>query len=173
MKLLFTSKRQTDLDLSLSTLYRKAYRAIIYQNKKLLMIKSQKFGEVKFPGGGKNKGEKAFDVLKREVLEETGCLIKTKITPFGETLEYAKDYENVFDLFKQKSLYYICKIHNKRFSLALSDYEVEYGYEPIWISIEEAIEINMNVLSNDYIPWKERETLVLEMLLEMRDLIEN
>jgi 8-oxo-dGTP pyrophosphatase MutT (NUDIX family) len=164
MKRLLTIHRQPGLNPKGTTLFRKAYRAIIFREEKLLLIRSRKYGEYKFPGGGQHDHEVGIDVLRREVAEETGYFIYSRIIPYGSTMEYAKDFEGKFDIFKQYSLYYICQVHTATKPLALEDYEIEYGYAPIWISIEEAIRNNRNVPSNDRIPWKERDTAILELL---------
>lgn len=169
MEHLFTLVRHKDIEYKGSTLFRKAYRAIVIKDDLVLMIKSKKYGEYKFPGGGKEGNESAFEVIYRETLEETGYKIKSKITPFGWTMEYAKDFEGVFDIFQQESRYYICHVHKNQGEMNLSSYEIEYGYTPIWVSLEEAIRNNENIQTNDWIPWKERDTLVMKKLLEMRD----
>lgn len=170
MKHLFTIYRQSDIHLSGTVLFRKAYRAIVIQESKVLLIKSKKYGEFKFPGDGKEAHEDAYHVVKRETLEETGYMIKRRIIPYGLTLEYAKDFfEGKFDVFKQESRYYLCKVHPIQSEISLLDYEIEYGYEPFWVSLEEAIQNNESVPSNDLIPWKERDTQVMKLMLEKRD----
>lgn len=168
MKELLTIYRHTGLDLQQSTLFRKAYRAIILHDNLVLLIKSQKYGEYKFPGGGKNDHEQAFAVLKREVREETGYTIHTKIIPFGSTMEYAKDYEGKYAIFKQESRYYFCQVHNYILPLALEAYEIDYGYVPCWVMLQTAIDNNQRVKSNDLIPWKERDTEIMRLLMNGR-----
>jgi 8-oxo-dGTP pyrophosphatase MutT (NUDIX family) len=168
MKRLFTLYRAPGLDMSGTLLYRKAYRAIIWREGKLLMVKSRRFGEFKFPGGGQNDHEKAHDVLKREVAEETGYHIYSKIVPFGSTMEYSADVKGQYDLFQQYSLYYVCRVHEEAGPTALEGYEIEYGYEPFWVTPEEAIAVNERVPKNDWVSWKERDTQVLKLLVEGR-----
>ncbi len=164
MAFLFILHRHSDMNLKGTILNRKACRGIIFSHGKLLMIKSEKYGEVKFPGGGISENEKQFQALKREILEETGYLIKSRIRFFGSTLEYAKDFEGLFDIFKQESKYYFCEIYDFQSPLQLDGYEVEYGYQPLFISLDDAIKTNESVPSDDQIPWKERDTMVLKML---------
>jgi len=173
MKLLTTIYRQKDIHFEGTTLFRIAYRAIVKRGNKYLLVQSKKYGEIKFPGGGKEKGETRWDVLSREVKEETGYLLKSKIEPFGKTIEYAKDFLGDFDVFKQESRYYICHVFDHQEELNLDPYEQEYGYHPIWITLEEAITQNELVLSNDLIPWKERDTFIYKLLLEMEKSSEN
>lgn len=173
MKLLTTIYRQEDIFFEGTVLFRIAYRAIIKRGNQYLLVQSKKYGEIKFPGGGKEKSETRFDVLAREVKEETGYTIKSTIRPFGKTIEYAKDFLGDFDVFKQESRYYFCRVFDGQSNLNLDDYEVDYGYHPIWITLEEAIKQNKQVSSNDLIPWKERDTFVYELLLEMENCSEN
>ncbi|MGD9910193.1 MAG: NUDIX hydrolase [Candidatus Izemoplasmatales bacterium] len=173
MNLLTTLYRQNDIFLDGTVLFRIAYRAIIKKGTKYLLVQSKKYGEIKFPGGGKEQNESRFDVLRREVEEETGYHIKSFIRPFGKTVEYAKDFLGDFDVFKQESRYYFCSVFDGQSTLNLDDYEIEYGYHPIWVTLEEAIEQNQNVPSNDLIPWKERDTFVFKLLLEMEKSSEN
>ncbi|MDD3125999.1 MAG: NUDIX domain-containing protein [Candidatus Izemoplasmatales bacterium] len=168
MRKLLTIFRHSGLDLHQPTLYRKAYRAIIFHDDLVLFIKSQKYGEYKFPGGGKNDAERALAVLKREVREETGYTIYSKIIPFGLTMEYAKDFEGKYAVFQQESRYYFCSVHKNIQPLALESYEIEYGYFPCWVTLQNAIENNQKLLSNDRIPWKERDTEVMILLANER-----
>lgn len=154
-------------------IYRKAYRGIIQNDGLVLMIQSKKYGEVKFPGGGKEIGEHAYQVIRREVEEETGYLIKSRIHPFGKTYEIRADNTDEMAVFFQESRYYFCSITKEQVSQKLDDYEEDYGYQPVWISLEEALKINRSIPKNDAIPWKERDTLVIKKLMEMRDSIES
>jgi len=168
MNRLLTLYRQPHLDLEGTILYRKAYRAIIFEGEKLLMIQSAKYGEYKFPGGGQNDHERAFDVLVREVSEETGRRIHRRIVPFGSTMEYARDFEGKFDVFQQYSLYYFCWVHPGVEPTRLEDYEIDYGYSPCWVTPEEALDHNRGIPTNDRIPWKERDTEILRLLIQKR-----
>ncbi len=49
------------------TTTRKAVRAVIEREDKLLMIYSNRIGDLKLPGGGFKFGETESDVLKREI----------------------------------------------------------------------------------------------------------
>ncbi len=167
MKLLFTLTRHNDIRFDGTKLRRIAYRSIIQKNDLFLFVKSEKYGEYKFPGGGKDFKEKAFDVLRRETLEETGYTIKSKIIPFGQTEEYAKDFLGEVDLFHQTSKYYRCDIFDNLSKTSPDDYEIEYGYKAYWVSLVDAITNNESLPSNDLIPWKERDTFVMKLLLEM------
>jgi len=168
MKRLLTLYRQPELDRRGTTLFRNAFRAIIVRDGLFLFVKSKKYGEYKFPGGGQKDHEKPLDVLRREVAEETGYTIYAKIIPFGSTMEYAKDFEGKFAIFQQQSQYYFCRVQDGQKSLALEDYEIEYGYFPCWVSLNEAIAHNLSLPANDRIPWKERDTQMMNLLAKRR-----
>ncbi|HOP57682.1 MAG TPA: NUDIX domain-containing protein [Bacillota bacterium] len=168
-RIIFKIYRQPDINLSGSTLHRFAFRGIIWFGDKLLMIQSKKYGEMKFPGGGKEKGEKTLKTLRREVLEETGYVIKPHPRYFGHTIEYARDYKGEYDVFKQESGYYFCEVYPENKGTAYSSGETAYGYHPILVTLDEAIKNNENVQSNDIIPWKERDTKMLYTLKEMQN----
>jgi len=168
MKRLLTIYRQPDLGLGGTTLFRNAFRAIIVRDGLFLFIKSKKYGEYKFPGGGVKDHEKPLAVLRREVMEETGYTIYAKIIPFGSTMEYAKDFEGKYAIFQQQSQYYFCRIHDEQKPLALEDYEIEYGYAPCWVKLDDAIAHNLSLPANDRIPWKERDTKIMILLAERR-----
>ncbi|MDN5305308.1 MAG: hypothetical protein PWP46_2195, partial [Fusobacteriaceae bacterium] len=97
-----------NLNLNGKTSFRKAIRAIIYKDNKLLLIHSEINGDYKFPGGGMEINETEIDTLKREVLEESGYNI-TNYEKFGEIIEIDEplDTEN-YDIFKMHSIYYLC-----------------------------------------------------------------
>ena len=70
----YLSKREPPLE------YVSSVRAIVFREDSALVI-TQENGEVYIlPGGRVEKGEKALETLKREILEETGwALFKTKL----------------------------------------------------------------------------------------------
>lgn len=166
MDLLTTIYRHHDMNLHGTILFRKAYRAVIEKQGYYLLVQSQKFGEYKFPGGGKEHQETRFDCLSREVREETGYQIKTKIKPLGKTMEYARDFLGEYDIFAQESKYYLCDCYEEVHETKLDDYEMDYGYRACWVRLEDAIQQNESIPTNDRIPWKERDTFVLKYLLE-------
>lgn len=169
MSHLFTLYREPDLEMHGSILTRHAVRAIIRQTDTYLFIQSQKYGEVKFPGGGRDTREHIVDALAREVLEETGYRIHRRVQYLGSTIEYARDIFKEYDIFCQKSRYYFCQTHRHQYPRALDPYEIEYGYEVVHMTLDDAIRINESITRNDMIPWLERDTLVMKMLKERAD----
>ena len=144
---------------------RDSARAIIFINGKLLMVRSQKYGEYKFPGGGIERSETHAEALIREVMEETGYrLLPEGIREYGKTLLLKGWVEN--EIFEQESFYYTCKVDEyKQFAPVPDDgYETEYGYEPILVSLDCAIATNEELISIPEIPWTLRDLTVLQEL---------
>ena len=145
------------------TFKRDSVRAIIFHDDNVLMIKSSKFGEYKFPGGGINIGESHLDTLIRETREEAGRhIIPSSVKEYGKTLIIRKG-TNADEIFEQESFYYLCDIDIKFKSIPSLDdgYETEYGYVPVFVSLDEAIEQNKKRLNISDIPWVERDLFVL------------
>ena len=164
-----TIYRHECLDLSATRLSRLAARALVVQDGKYLFIRSKKYGECKFPGGGVDDSESMTQAVARELAEETGYLLVGSPILYGKTIEYARDFEGKYAIFHHESLYYRCEIGEHHGVMHLDDYERDYGYEPLWLPLEEAISINEQVPHNDRIPWKERDTFVMKRLLWERE----
>jgi 8-oxo-dGTP pyrophosphatase MutT (NUDIX family) len=142
---------------------RDSVRAIIFSNNEIVMIKSKKFGEYKFPGGGIEKNESHFEALVREVKEETGLhIIIDSIKKYGKTLIIRKGTSQN-EIFEQESFYYSCGVQNNLISQPQYDegYETENKYSLVYVSLEKAIESNKKLLNISEIPWVERDLTVL------------
>ena len=150
-------------DASWAKFKRDSARGIIFIDGKLLMVKNQKYGEYKFPGGGIDPGETNTDALIREVKEETGyVLIKESIQEYGKTLVLRKGLGKD-EIFEQESFYYTCKVseHNISEPTPDSGYETEFGYAPILVSPGDAIAANEALLNIPETPWTIRDLAVL------------
>lgn len=88
--------------------------------------------EYKLPGGGIEFQENKVEAFKREILEETGCLVKD-IQEMGYT-EEIKSLEN----FKQISYVFVAKVKEDTGTLNLTEMEKEEGTEVIWMDIMSA-----------------------------------
>ena len=166
MKLLTTIYRHEKVNIEGKTIFREAVRGIISRDGKLLMIYSPVNGDYKFPGGGIEAGEPHLETLRRELLEEAGATLTQVTGEFGKTIEYANAFDDDFDTYKQASYYYFCEIDVEMGELNLEDYEEELGFQPVWVSIEQALETNKKVLteSNPAPWWTRREIFILELL---------
>lgn len=144
---------------------REAVRTFIKHNDKLLMIKSSLYGECKFIGGGVENGESHIDALKREAKEEGGLILKESFIPLGYVIEKRASVYDENEIFYMKSYYYLCEV--KEFEESnLQDYEIEYDYKLIIIDAISAIENNERIEFNINIPWKERDTTFLKLILD-------
>ena len=147
-----------------STIFNRiASRAIIKNKDKYLLIFS-KYGDYKFPGGGVNKGEELKAAMVREVKEETGYYVKIdSIKKYGKVHEIRKgEYQDILEM---TSHYYFCDVSSKVGNRNLDEYEKEYDYQIVWITLEEAIEKNKKLTDLDKFPWVIRETKVMEYIL--------
>ena len=154
---------------------RNAYRAVIYDSGKLLLVYSIVNKEFKFPGGGKEFGESFTDTLIREVKEEVGYSIKTIFDKVGVITEYNTAQEKIYDYFKMTSEYYFVKIDRNLHFQKLDDYEEKLKFEPKWINIKDAYDNNKETIKNNknISSWIKRETLVLEELLKCERILQN
>lgn len=146
---------------------RTAIRAIIKKDDKVLMVRCNK-GDYKFPGGGLNNVESHEDTLRREVQEETGYILREVKDKLGVILERYSDSIEEESVFEMTSHYYLCETSDEKTKQNLDDYEAELEFEPVWISIEKAIEENSKVLNRnneDMNQWVYRETMVLKELV--------
>lgn len=146
--------------------YRKAARGIIRDGNNVLMIHCTYFNDYTFPGGGVEDKEDPIETLKRECSEEAGVIIKN-IIPFYKIVEKREIDEEAYLI--HESLFYLCEIEGYC-EQHLESYEVELGYNPVWISIDDAIDNNilrMNALTDtDYKGVLEREIRILKVLKE-------
>lgn len=145
--------------------YREAVRAVIIQDHKILLIHSN-LGDYKFPGGGLEKNESHTNGLLREVAEETGYINCTVKERMGVVIErHIDEYDDNF-YFEMISYYYLCELNNsKKIAQQLDDYEAAQEFIPKWLTIDEAIKQNENVLDqSEKKRWIHRENFVLEEL---------
>lgn len=146
--------------------YRKAVRAVIEEKGKLLLLKTNQ-GDYKFPGGGVKLREKEEEALKREVQEETGYEVSSVKEFLGSAVERKKDDFREDTLFEMESLYFRCQVTGEPGPQALEGYELDLGFTPEWLTVDEAIRCNEQVLAkgrNIHFRWVQRETEVLKLL---------
>ena len=147
--------------------YRLAARGIIAKDDNILMIYCRHFNDYTFPGGGVENGEDEILALYRECEEEAGVKIEN-IRPFYKTFEKREIDEETVLL--HESHFYLCDVRSFC-KQKLETYEVELGYEPVWISVSDAIEKDENKMSKlsdtDYKGVLERELLILYKLKEL------
>ena len=98
--------------------------------------------EYKLPGGGVEDDEIPEETFKREVLEETGCVVEI-IEQLGITEEY-KGKSN----FKQISNVFIGKVIEDTKQLNVTQKEKDEGAKLLWETPEKALELITNCFSN-------------------------
>lgn len=146
---------------------RTAVRAIIIEGEKILLVRSN-LGYYKLPGGGVEEGESHAMALIREVAEETGFLNCNVGEKLGITLEQRPDNSAANSCFQMESHHFQCELGDKKMaSQALLGYELEEGYKPVWVPLQNAIDTNESLYETDkslvFIP---RENYVLKLLKE-------
>lgn len=127
---------------------REAVRAVIFLDKKLLLIQTNR-GDYKFPGGGRKEEEDLTSALIREVKEETGYRVLKVREGIGEITENYEDSHEPGAVFQMTSVYYICEVSGNGEEQTLDGYEAELGFRPVLIVAEEALRLNEEILKKD------------------------
>ena len=168
MKLLRIFDRRNRKKGFMPIVYRNSVRGIILKGNKLLMVHAQETNEYKFPGGGMIEGELREETLRREVMEEVGRKVKSVNESLGYTDQLYNDMYDNRKYFYLRSYYYFCEVTDEQYDTNLDIYEHELRFVPKWVTIDEAIEANKNVMTNDDVyHWTERELYILKLLKEM------
>ena len=66
------------------------------------------------------------------------------------------------------SHYYFCQVEDQAAPLRLDQYEAEEHFQPVWATLEEALAANRAIPGAT--PWVDREILVMEALLQDREI---
>ena len=165
MKLLYEFDYK-DYDKCTRSFERNAVRAIIRKDDKIAMVKSEKEGYYKFPGGGMEKDESRIETLIRETLEETGLsIIPESIEEYGYTCEKRKGTYDFDEVFIQNSYYYKADVSDNISELSLDEYEKILGYHLEFVPIEIAYDANKEIGKNYHSSFILREAKVLEILI--------
>jgi L-amino acid N-acyltransferase YncA/8-oxo-dGTP pyrophosphatase MutT (NUDIX family) len=151
-----------------SIFHRIAVRGLIRSHDTYALIHSKKYREYKFPGGGRKEGETLKDTLIREVKEETGL---TVIPDSFQIVGYAKEmrageYEDIMEMI---SYYCTCQVEDKIEEQNLDDYEADYGYSLEYVTLKDAICNNEGITDTTNIPWIDRDTAIMRLLLSGGD----
>lgn len=150
-------------DDNLEEILRISVRGIIFVNGKLMMVENS-FGEVKLPGGGMEPGEEDYQVLLREVKEETGYnVIPESIKSFGEIEEKRLSVHEPM-IWHQINRLYVCDVYPEQGQCTYTDIEKKHGFRLVFYTIEEALEKNRRMLEKEgRQAWNQREynTLLL------------
>lgn len=166
MKLLYDFDKHDYNELSKIS-HREAVRAIIIKNGKIAMVRSNKEGFYKFPGGGIKQDESHQEALIREAREETGlCIIPDSIREFGYIRERRKStmFEN--EIFEHHSYYYFAEADDEISQQELDGYEEELEFVLEFTDIENAKNVNAELGEKYYSDFLLREVKALELLQE-------
>ena len=144
---------------------REAVRAIIVRDGQIAMIKSEKEGYYKFPGGGIEPGESKLEALIRETQEESGLqIIPDSVREFGMLWEKRRGlYQD--EIFSQKSYYYPADFSHAA-EQNLDAYEAALGYGLEWTDVETAYQVNSELGRQYETSFILREAYILKLLLE-------
>lgn len=104
---------------------------------KICFVKSIKYGYQQIPGGGIDNNENIEQGLRREAREETGFEIKN-LKPLGVTVEYRGGSK--YEWFRAFSFCYAAESEKEVGTSYMQD-EIDEGFEPIWLDLDEAIKI--------------------------------
>ena len=124
---------------------RRAARAVILNDKNEVSLQHvAKYNYYKLPGGGIERGETITEALKREVLEEVGVEIE-----MGAEIGMVVEYRNEFDTL-QFSYVYLARVMGGSGIPSYEESEIEEGYVPMWVSIDEAIALVNDNRTDNY-----------------------
>lgn len=124
---------------------RQASRAVVFDvENNIALLAVTKHNYHKLPGGGVEEGEDFLEALKREALEEIGCEIAVN-DELGKIIEYRDEYN-----LRQESFCYLAKLKGEKGKPDFTDEEIEDGFEILWTSLDDAIEILSKDEPNDY-----------------------
>jgi len=116
------------------TKQRQAARAVVFdENKNIALLHATKNFYYKLPGGGIEKGEDIKTALERECKEEIGCDTEV-LAELGSVVEYRKKYS-----LRQVSYCFIAKIVGEKRAAALTQDEIDEGFETVWLPLGDAL----------------------------------
>ncbi len=113
---------------------RHASRAIVFDaDRKIALLHVSKKYFHKLPGGGIEDGEDIASGLARELVEEIGCTAGN-LRELGMIEEYRNRFEQ-----HQTSYCYLADLVGEKGMPKFEPDEIADGFEPVWMSLEDAI----------------------------------
>ena len=112
---------------------RHACRGILINDGKILLSYEANNDKYIIPGGGVEKNETYAKCCEREMLEETGMMVKAS----SDYLEI----EELFDVWRHINHYFVCEFVKDTCRQHLTEGEKLAGYTPVWMPFAEAMTI--------------------------------
>ncbi len=150
-------------------LRRHAARGIVLREDKILLLFTERYNDFSLPGGGVDGDEDIQVALKRELEEETGARDVQVHSYFGFIEEYRPYWKPEYDLMHMTSHFFVCDIAPEQAEVRMESYEIANGMKPIWISVNEAMHHNLQVMSRMEKTMGQsiqRETFMLEKIAQ-------
>ena len=146
-----------------SELHRLAVRALVRRTGQLLLVESAD-GDLALPGGGVEPEESLEVALRREVLEETGAVVREVTGAFGEIVEHTPAKEPDIDVFTMTSRYFTCHVHDELGAQTLDGYERDLRLTPVWLDTDQVL-ARLRAVAGSTWRRSRRDLLVLEHLV--------
>ena len=144
---------------------RRAVRGVVTDAAGHLLLLRSRDGDLKFPGGGVELGERDREALARELDEECGCDLLGLDELLVTVIERRNAAERPDWVFEMTSRYYACRTSEAVRATRPEPYEREAGLTPVWIGGRDALAANQEALQRGASgAWIPRELLVLEHL---------
>lgn len=125
---------------------REAARAVLLdRDGRMALLFVSKYGFYSLPGGGVERGESKLDALRREMREETGCVIE------DNPIELGCVYENRYRFnCTQRSYYYLAHVKGRKGTPKPTPSEQRDGTRVCWTPPRKALELLTNGISDGY-----------------------
>ncbi|GGC89169.1 NUDIX hydrolase [Halopseudomonas salina] len=154
-------------------LRRHAARGIVLREDRILLLFTERYNDFSLPGGGIDEGEDIAVALVRELEEETGARDVQVKEHFGFIEEYRPHWKPDYDLMHMTSHFFVCDVAADLVDSRMESYEIANGMRPMWISVNEAVSHNRQVMTRQEKSMGQsiqRETFMLEKIA--RELVE-
>lgn len=146
---------------------RHAARGIVLREEKILLLFTERYNDFSLPGGGIDHNEDIHMALKRELEEETGAREVQVRSHYGFIEEYRPHWKPEYDLMHMTSHFFLCDVAPHLCQARMESYEISNGMSPVWVSVEQAMNHNREVMLRQEKSMGQsiqRETFMLEMI---------